>query len=152
MVHRNNLLPVDGKPVQVVNIVEAFLRYDDKPIITHTSGIKESLIKYCYNRHFAIASKSYGGWSKMYFGETVPMFDEKDEIFWIVTPGDYEGWKAEQRKGDEGVKKKELGEAAGRGGETRVSRGVDTVDPEVSAIREFSKVMVRGKANAVLFN
>ena len=152
MLHRNNLLPEDGKPVQVVNIVEAFLRYDDKPIITHTSGIKESLIKYCYNRHFAIASKSYGDWAKMYFGETVPMFDEKDEIFWIVTPGDYEGWKAEQRKEDEGVKKMELGEAAEQGVETMVSRGVDTVDPEVSAIREFSKVMVRGKANAVLFN
>lgn len=152
MLRRNNLLPEDGKPVRVVDIVEAFLRYDDKPIITHTSGIKESVSRYCYNRHFAIGSKSYGDWTKMYFGETVPMFDEKDDSYWILTPTDYESWKAEQRGEETPIEESAHDPVAETGIEAMTPRATEKSESGVETIREFSRITVRGKANAISFN
>ena len=93
---KNNLLPVDGNPVQVTRVVEAFIRFDDKPMITDRSAVKDSLTKYCYNKQFAIASRSSKGWTQMFFGNTVPMFDVEDETYWLVSPADYEEWRKEK--------------------------------------------------------
>ena len=93
---KNNLLPSDGTPIQTKSVLEAFLRYDDKPMISSKAAVQDSLTKYCYNKQFAIASKSGESWTKMYFGETISMFDVDDETYWLVSTKDYEAWIASQ--------------------------------------------------------
>lgn len=148
---KNNLLPEDGQPVSTRQVLEAFLRYDDKPMISTPEAIKESLLKYCYNKQFAIASKSASGWTKMFFGETVPMFDPADETYWLVSVADYQAWKQTQQStsSEDNVipqPKRFGGTTDGTDGST-VGRVAESDD-----VPEFSKLTVSGKVNAIAFN
>ena len=146
---RNNLLPEDGKPLQATQVWEAFLRYDDKPMIANKSAVENSLLKYCHNRQFAIASKGTKDWTRMYFGSNVPMFDVEDETFWLVSSGDYESWKRSQETESASADSPDSDIHVGTVSEAEP-------DPHPSGVgepvRKIQKISVSGRANAIVFN
>ena len=80
----NNLLPTAEHALRVKDVYEAFLRFDDKPVITHSSAVSQSLLRYCQNGEYCIAAGDGTNFSKYYLGETVPFFDVADETYWLV--------------------------------------------------------------------
>lgn len=80
----NNLLPALEAPVKAKDIWEAFLRYDDKPMITDSEAVRKSLIKYCYEGVFCIASGDGKMFTKYYLQENVPFLDVNDPNYWLV--------------------------------------------------------------------
>jgi hypothetical protein len=80
----NNLLPAIEQAVKVKEVYEAFLRFDDKPMITGKDAVSRSLQKYCYNGEFCIATGNGKEFTKFYFKENVPFFDVQDETYWLV--------------------------------------------------------------------
>lgn len=81
----NNLLPTLENPVKVKDIYEAFIRFDDKPMITDAEAIKKSLQKYCYEGQFCIAAGDDGKeFTKYYLKENAPFFDVNDANYWII--------------------------------------------------------------------
>ncbi len=145
---KNNLIPEEGNPLQASEILEAFLRYDDKPMIFNKSAIQDSLTKYCYNKLFAIASRSYDGWTQMFYGVALPMFDVVDETYWLVVPSEYEAWKKIQEESTS-PPTVEPEEDKPSGVDEPTS---ETTKEHESTIRQFSRITVSGKANAVGFN
>lgn len=85
---RYNLLPEPGKPKRAKDIYEAFIRYDNFPMVTGPEAVQESLRRYCYDDELAIASGDGEQFTKYYFGEQVPFFDVTDESYWIVARED----------------------------------------------------------------
>ncbi len=81
---RNNLFPEPQSPVKCKDILEAFLRFDDKPIISNDDAVQNSLIRYCQNGELAIASGERESYSAVYYRQSVPGFDVSDETFWVV--------------------------------------------------------------------
>jgi hypothetical protein len=85
LLRKNNLLPTPDMPVKVKDAYEAFLRFDDKPMITGTNAVQNSILRYCQNGAFAIASgETAGEYTKTYYKESVPFFDVTDSTFWMI--------------------------------------------------------------------
>jgi len=144
---KNNLLPENDKPIQTNQVLEAFLRYDDKPMVVSKYAVQDSLTKYCYNKQFAIASKSETDWTNMYFGETIHMFEVEDETYWLVSHDDYVTWTKSQAKPDEPTKD---------GASTPVPPTGVTPNPDQDGATQeektIPKLVVTGTANALAFN
>ena len=83
--YNNGLLPTVENPVQVCKLYDAFLRYDDKPMISGPDAIKETILKYCAAGVFNVAVGTAGRYSKIYQNtRTIPFFDVLDEQYWLV--------------------------------------------------------------------
>jgi len=80
----NNLLPSPGQPVKAKDVYEAFIRFDDKPMIRSISAINESLRRYCRDEHYAIASGDGTNFTKFYLGQDIGHFDASDATYWLV--------------------------------------------------------------------
>jgi Protein of unknown function (DUF499) len=80
----NNLLPTIDSPIKSKDIYEAFLRFDDKPMITGKEAISRSLQKYCSNGEYCIATGDGTTFSRYYFQENVPFFEVDDITYWLV--------------------------------------------------------------------
>jgi len=90
LLRKNNLIPQTEKPIQVSTIWEAFLRYDDKPMLINKQVVHDSLIKYCFDGEFAIASGQPDHFSRFYFKDDRPtFFDVEDENYWLVHKNNY---------------------------------------------------------------
>lgn len=86
---KHNLLPAPGAPLRVSDIYEAFLRFDDKPMVAGPDAVSRSLLRYQAEGVFGIASgEESGRFRKYYFGERVPFFDVKDQTYWLVDNAD----------------------------------------------------------------
>jgi len=81
-----NMLPEKNHPIQVKELYEAFLRFDDKPMITGAKAIEETVNRYCNNGTFNIAVGSAGHYSRIYNEKTVPFLDVTSEDYWLVDP------------------------------------------------------------------
>jgi hypothetical protein len=84
----NNLVPTQGNPVKVKDVHDAFLRFDDKPMIANSEAIQNSLLRYCNEGNFAIGSGDGRTFSKYYFKESIPFFDVLHDDFWLMAPED----------------------------------------------------------------
>ncbi|MBC7523278.1 MAG: DUF499 domain-containing protein, partial [Flavobacterium sp.] len=84
LLSKNNLLPTIDAPIKARDVYETFLRFDDKPMITGTEAVAKSLLRYCANNEFCIASGDGKTFNKYYLGETVPFFDLNDPSYWLV--------------------------------------------------------------------
>ena len=85
--YNNGLLPTVENPVQVCKLYDAFLRYDDKPMISGPDAIKETILKYCAAGVFNVAMGTADRYSKVYQNtRTIPFFDVLDEQYWLVDP------------------------------------------------------------------
>lgn len=107
---RSGLLPRDGEPIATSEIVEALLRFDDKPMIESPRVITDSLSHYMYEGQFAIGVWSGEEFSRMYYQETVSQFDATDEIYRLVSKTDYEKWRRQGEDQGTGVVNTENGD------------------------------------------
>ncbi len=80
----NNLLPTIENAIKTKDIYEAFLRFDDKPMITGKEAVSRSLQKYCANGEFCIATGDGSNFTRYYLQETIPFFDVDDITYWLV--------------------------------------------------------------------
>ncbi|HXG91829.1 MAG TPA: DUF499 domain-containing protein [Blastocatellia bacterium] len=80
----NNLLPTETQPIKAKDVYEAFIRFDDKPMVTGVEAVQKSLLKYCYEGNFCIATGDGKDFTKFYFKENVPFFDVQDSNYWLV--------------------------------------------------------------------
>ncbi len=80
----NNLFPTVEQPLRTKDIYEAFIRFDDKPMITGTDAVAKSILKYCYNGEYCIATGDGKSFTKYFLQENVPFFDVTDVTYWLV--------------------------------------------------------------------
>ena len=79
-----NLLPTPDSSLKVKDVYEAFLRFDDKPMITGKEAVARSLQKYCYNGEYSIATGDGTLFSRYYFQENIPFFEVDDITYWLL--------------------------------------------------------------------
>lgn len=80
----NNLLPTLEYSIKVKDVYEAFIRFDDKPIITNSEAVQKSLLKYCTEGAFCIGFGDGIEFTKFYLKENVPFLDVADANYWLV--------------------------------------------------------------------
>ncbi|MBF0389099.1 MAG: ATP-binding protein [Desulfamplus sp.] len=80
----SNLLPTQDYNIKAKDIYDAFLRFDDKPMVTGQEAVAKSILKYCYNGEYCIAAGENGNFTKFFFKENVPFFDINDTTYWLV--------------------------------------------------------------------
>lgn len=81
---RNNLYPTLESNIRVKDVYEAFLRFDDKPMISGKQAVANSLLRYCTNGEFCIATGDGEIFSRYFLKEQVPFFDVEDETYWLL--------------------------------------------------------------------
>ena len=80
----NNLLPTPEQSIKAKDVYEAFLRFDDKPMITGVDAVSKSLQRYCSNGDFCIGAGDGTTFTRYFLKETVPFFDVNDVTYWLV--------------------------------------------------------------------
>jgi hypothetical protein len=80
----NNLLPSLENPIRAKDVYEAFIRFDDKPMITGIDAVSKSVQRYCLNGDFCIAAGDGKAFNKYFLGESIPFFDVQDPSYWLV--------------------------------------------------------------------
>lgn len=80
----NNLLPTPEQAIKAKDVFEAFLRFDDKPMITGPEAVSKSIQKYCTNGEYCIATGDGSTYTRFFFQESVPFFDVNDITYWLV--------------------------------------------------------------------
>jgi hypothetical protein len=81
---KNNLLPTPEHSIKAKDVYEAFLRFDDKPMITGPEAVSKSIQKYCTNGEYCIATGDGTNYTRFFFQESVPFFDVSDVTYWLV--------------------------------------------------------------------
>ncbi len=84
VLRKNSLLPTGETPIKCKDLYEAFLRFDDKPMITGIDSVNRSLLKYCINNEFGIATGDGKIFTSYYIGKDVPYFDVSDTTYWLI--------------------------------------------------------------------
>ena len=80
----NNLLPTPEHAIKAKDVYEAFLRFDDKPMVTGPEAVSKSIQKYCTNGEYCIATGDGANYTRYFFQEAVPFFDVNDITYWLV--------------------------------------------------------------------
>ncbi|MBK6701489.1 MAG: ATP-binding protein [Saprospiraceae bacterium] len=80
----NNLLPTPEQAIKAKDVFEAFIRFDDKPMITGPEAVSKSIQKYCTNGEYCIATGDGTTYTRFFFQESVPFFDVNDITYWLV--------------------------------------------------------------------
>jgi hypothetical protein len=80
----NSLFPTIDTPIQLSELYEAFLRFDDKPMISGPEAIIQSIHKYCYNGEFNLAYGEPGKFERIYHKENVPFLNTEEPKYWLV--------------------------------------------------------------------
>jgi hypothetical protein len=89
LLKNNNLFPDKNTPIKAKDVYEAFISYDDKPIIYNIDSVQKSLLKFCLEGEFAIASGEQDNYSRIYYRENVPYFDVTQQTYWLVDKSMY---------------------------------------------------------------
>ncbi|MDQ3799986.1 MAG: DUF499 domain-containing protein [Acidobacteriota bacterium] len=84
ILRNNNLLPSMERSIRVRDICEAFIRFDDKPMITSPEAVQKSLLRYCSEGAFCIAFGDGKEFTKYYLKENVPFLDVNDTNYWLI--------------------------------------------------------------------
>ena len=83
----NNLLPEIERPINVQELYETFLRFDDKPMIASRDAIRNTVNKYCQEGLFNVGGGIKGKYTKIYHNEEVPfMLECSWEDLWLLDP------------------------------------------------------------------
>lgn len=90
---KHNLFPTTENPVQVKKAYEAFLRFDDKPLIMSIEAFRNSVLRYCENGAFAIAAGEEDEYTNVWLKEKPDFFDVVDETYWLVDSSVYKKYK-----------------------------------------------------------
>jgi hypothetical protein len=144
LLRTNELLPGPETPIKARTVYEAFIRYDDKPMITGEQAVQKSLLRYCYENQFAIASGDGKNFSKYHIGKDVPWFDVKDDSYWLVEKSQIPEEKPVQT-GD-GIIYPQPGSTDNgvENGDLQKGPEKPELEPEPT-IRKFKKLVISGK-------
>jgi hypothetical protein len=80
----NNLFPSIEQSIKVKDVYDAFLRFDDKPMIIGSDAVSKGLLRYCTNGEYCIATGDGVNFTKYFYQESVPFFDVTDSTYWLV--------------------------------------------------------------------
>ncbi len=80
----NNLFPTLEHSIKAKDVYEAFLRFDDKPMVTGQEAVSKSILKYCYNGEYCIATGDGTTFTKFFLQENVPFFDVTDSTYYLL--------------------------------------------------------------------
>lgn len=85
LLRENNLLPTPGSaPIRVKDLLEAFLRFDDKPMISSHEAVRKTVDRYCQEGLFNVAVGLDGNYTKVYAHESIPFLDVTQDDYWLV--------------------------------------------------------------------
>lgn len=138
-----NLIPTVENPVRVKDIYEAFLRYNDKPMITGVQAIQTSLLRLCNGRQVAVAQGESGNFTKIYLGEGIPFFDVTSPDFWLVDKSFYQSETQEILKPEK--PKKPYQEGGG-------IKSPDVGNETPTLTKEFRAVTISGKVDVANYS
>ena len=85
-IDRNGLMPTVEKPVKVNDVYEAFLRFDDKPMILNAEAITETVNRYCEEGMWNVGTGNPKHFSRIYYQERVPFLNPQEEGYWLLDP------------------------------------------------------------------
>ena len=81
----NNLIPTTEQlTIKVKDVYEAFLRFDDKPMITSQEAVSRSIQRYSLNNEICVATGDGVTFTKYFIGQQIPFFDVNDLTYWLV--------------------------------------------------------------------
>ncbi len=135
-----NLLPTLEQSVKVKDIYEAFIRFDDKPLITNPEAVRKSLLKFCAEGAFCLAFGDGKEFSKYYLKEDVPFLDVADENYWLVEKTLKPAIEIIKSGNETTEPNPPTGEASGN-----ESGDIDNPTPPIGKVKEFKSITVSGK-------
>lgn len=140
-----NLMPTLDNPVKVKDVYEAFLRYNDKPMLTGVQAIQNSLLRLCNGNLVAIATGQPGNWGKIVMGETPFGFDVTSPDYWLVDKSKIPP-KQEQEKKEPDTVPQPYPNAPDKNGQPG-----DSQEPEKGE-RTFKTITISGKVDVANYN
>ena len=86
IINRNNLMPTVEKPVKVNDLYEAFLRFDDKPMILNAETITDTVNRYCEEGMWNVGTGAGEPYSRIYHNEHVTFLNPQEDGYWLLDP------------------------------------------------------------------
>lgn len=86
IINRNGLMPTVEKPVKVNDLYEAFLRFDDKPMILNADAITDTVNKYCEEGMWNVGTGAGEPYSRIYHQESVTFLNPQEDGYWLLDP------------------------------------------------------------------
>ena len=86
IISRNGLMPTIEKPVKVNELYEAFLRFDDKPMILNVDAVKDTVNRYCEEGMWNVGTGEPEHFSRIYHNETIPFLNPQEDGYWLLDP------------------------------------------------------------------
>jgi hypothetical protein len=134
----NNLLPTPERSIKIKDIYEAFLRFDDKELITGPEAIQKGILARLKEGKFCMAQGDGVQFTTFYCKETEPIFDVNDESYWLVD----ESLKPKPVEGKTGG----VGENGGsNNGKGETGGGEKKTDEKGEAPKQFKSIAISGK-------
>ena len=140
ILRNNNLLPSEENAIKVKDIYEAFIRFDDKPMISGINAIQTSLLRYCTNGDFCIASGDGKEFTKIFYQQPVPFFDVTDASYWLIDKS-----KKPQPKPVEYPPSNGTPTTSGDKPDIATDTDSGKKDEKVPDIKKFSAITISGK-------
>ena len=84
IINRNGLMPTIEKPVKVNELYEAFLRFDDKPMILNVDAVKDTVNRYCEEGMWNVGTGDPEHFSRIYHNETIPFLNPQEDGYWLL--------------------------------------------------------------------
>ena len=86
IIDRNGLMPTVEKPVKVNDLYEAFLRFDDKPMILNAEAITDTVNRYCEEGMWNVGTGAGEPYSRIYHNERVTFLNPQEDGYWLLDP------------------------------------------------------------------
>lgn len=134
----NGLYPTIDNPVNVTALYEAFLQYDDKPMISGPDAVVSSIQKYCSNGEFNVAFGEKGSYSRIYHKENIWGLNVSDNQFWLVD----KSVMLEEPSTPTPQPANNSGEDNGNG---QTKNDNDPNVPSMPSVRHFKSIRISGK-------
>ena len=86
VINRNGLMPTIEKPVKVNELYEAFLRFDDKPMILNADAVRDTVNRYCDEGMWNVGAGSPEHFSRIFHNETIHFLNPQEDGYWLLDP------------------------------------------------------------------
>ena len=86
IINRNGLMPTVEKPVKVNDVYEAFLRFDDKPMILNADAITDTVNRYCEEGMWNVGTGAGEPYSRIYHNDRVTFLNPQEDGYWLLDP------------------------------------------------------------------
>lgn len=134
----NRLYPTLETPVNMTTLYEAFLQYDDKPMITGADAVINTIQKYCYNGEFNVAFGEEGHYSRIYHRENIFGLNVDDRQYWLVD-------KSIMPKREEATSQGNVSPATGNEQPVTGTPDSTTNETPVASVRKIKSIKISGK-------